>query len=108
MKGRAGSAASAPKATSARHVTTLLKDALPPEEAARADDQHHDHDPEDRDRHALRVHPEGEEALRGTDGERGHDGAAHRAHAAQDHDDERERSEERRVGKECRSRWSPY
>src|SRR5256886_10537257 len=24
------------------------------------------------------------------------------------HDEKRERSEERRVGKECRSRWSPY
>src|SRR5947208_12585170 len=88
--GRAGSAASAAKTASARHDTTLLKDALPAEEAARADDQHHDHDPEDGDRYALRVHPEREEALGGADDERGHDGATHRAHAAQDHDDERE------------------
>src|SRR2546422_4545812 len=29
-------------------------------------------------------------------------------HLTQHEDDEAERSEERRVGKECRSRWSPY
>src|SRR2546430_4637656 len=49
---------------------SLLKDALPAEEPSRADDQHDDHDPEDRDRHALRVHPEREEALRDADDER--------------------------------------
>ena len=27
---------------------------------------------------------------------------------AREHGDLKERSEERRVGKECRSRWSPY
>src|SRR5258708_31442832 len=31
--------------------------------------------------------------------------AVHEKHAE---DDDRQRSEERRVGKECRSRWSPY
>ena len=29
-------------------------------------------------------------------------------HKTEKHREELERSEERRVGKECRSRWSPY
>src|SRR2546429_6606004 len=35
-------------------------------------------------------------------------GFQHRAEAERFLQDWRERSEERRVGKECRSRWSPY
>ena len=33
---------------------------------------------------------------------------AHKRSAVEDGDEKRRRSEERRVGKECRSRWSPY
>ena len=29
-------------------------------------------------------------------------------HVKEEEEEEEERSEERRVGKECRSRWSPY
>src|SRR2546425_1013444 len=88
--GTAGSAASAAKTSAARHVTTLLKHALPAEEAARPHDEDDDHDAEDRDRDPLRVHPEGEEGLGDADDQGGDDRAAHGAHAAEDDDDERE------------------
>src|SRR5437879_9685609 len=89
MKGRAGSTASSPHTSTARHENALLKDTLPAEEAPRADDQDHDHDREDRDRDALGIHPERQKTLREPDDEGREDGAAHRAHASEDHDDER-------------------
>src|SRR5256885_10545013 len=56
-----------------------------------------------------RAHPEGHLAAGAVDGT----GAAHSQHLPlelrnAEREGEADRSEERRVGKECRSRWSPY
>src|SRR2546425_1711077 len=75
----------------------LLEDAKPPVQGLAGQDDQEDDSPHDQNGGVRQVMP----SL--------HQAAARFNAAEQDrHRDHRQRSEERRVGKECRSRWSPY
>src|SRR5437667_11854603 len=90
IHGVTGSAASAAKTSALLQERALFKDAFAAEKPTGSDYEDHDHDPEDGDGHALRVHPERQQALGDADDEGGGHGAAHGTRAAQADHDERQ------------------
>ena len=75
----------------------------------RDDGDDHDRDGRDHIRTLLHVHDGDDDHVpHGHDHGRGGHGRIRTLLHVHDGDDDHVRSEERRVGKECRSRWSPY